>query len=420
MNVTHTAGVNRNDLLAIHGGKSIIGEKDTANTSLRWGQPEVTAVTNALREDSLFYWKHKSVKLLTARFQRHCPLEYVTPCSSGTAALHIALIAAGIAPGDEIITSPITDMGTVIGMLYQQGVPVFADLEPYSYNLDPAAVEAAITPRTRAIMAVHLCGNPCDMQALRAIADRHELVLIEDAAQAWGAEYRGRPVGTLGDIACFSFNDFKHVSCGDGGIVASSNEAYGRRLQKAADKGYDRVSGNRMVEELAPCYRMSALQASVAAAQMERVREIAGIRNRLGTQLREGVASIPGLRPHAVRDDDYCSFWFSMTRIDPDAFSCSRDTLVKALQAEGLPCSGGYIAVPLYRYPAFQNGNFFSGRWPLREAGLTDMDYKKVDCPEAEAILETAINIPVNESMDEAWIRLVLEALHKVASHFQV
>ena len=146
----------------------------------RWGEPELKQLQAMLQQDSLFYWQGPQTGLLTERFREVCPLQYVQTCSSGTAALHIAVAAAGIGLGDEVITSPITDIGTVIGVIYQQAVPVFADLGAGTYNLDVADVERRITPRTKAIIAVHLAGNPCDLDALKALADRHKLILIED------------------------------------------------------------------------------------------------------------------------------------------------------------------------------------------------------------------------------------------------
>src|SRR5687768_3260798 len=183
-------GASDSSKLAVHGGAKSV--KERATLPIRWGQPERDRLEAMLKQDALFYWKGPQTLLLTERFKKICPNKYVMTCSSGTAALHIAVAAAGIGLGDEVITSPITDIGTVIGVIYQQGVPVFADLQPSSYNLDPADVERRITSRTRAIIAVHLCGNPCPMDRLRAIADRHRLTLIEDAAQAWGARYRGQ------------------------------------------------------------------------------------------------------------------------------------------------------------------------------------------------------------------------------------
>ena len=201
-------------------------------------------------------------------------------CSSGTAALHIAVGAAGIGPGDEVITSPVTDIGTVIGVLYQQGVPVFADLGPGTYNLDVADVERRITPKTKAIIAVHLTGNPCDLDALKKLADQHNLVLIEDCARP-GRRYRGKPIGSVGHIACFSLQDSKHITCGDGGVVASSDERFGRLLQRFGDKGGDRHNwGGHPV--FATNYRMSEPQAAVAAAQLTRLEGIASQRAAAG------------------------------------------------------------------------------------------------------------------------------------------
>src|SRR5688500_988332 len=178
--------------LALHGGPKAVTERTPK--LVRWGKPERDRLDAMIGQDSLFYWKGPQTALLTERFRQVCPLKHVMTCSSGTAALHIAVAAAGIAPGDEVITSPITDIGTVIGVLYQQAVPVFADLGRNTYNLDAADVARRVTPKTKAIIAVHLAGNPCDMGALKAVADKHGLVLIEDCAQAWGAKYRARPV----------------------------------------------------------------------------------------------------------------------------------------------------------------------------------------------------------------------------------
>ncbi|MFN7140448.1 MAG: DegT/DnrJ/EryC1/StrS family aminotransferase, partial [Limisphaerales bacterium] len=161
--------------LAIHGGERTV--KTRIPKPVRWGEEEAKQLASIIAQDSLFYWKGPQTALLTKRFQEHYPFKFVMPCSSGTAALHIAVAAMGIQPGDEIITAPITDIGTVIGAIFQQAVPVFADLEPQTYNLDPADVERRITPRTKAIIAVHLAGNPCRMEELKKICQKHNLIL---------------------------------------------------------------------------------------------------------------------------------------------------------------------------------------------------------------------------------------------------
>lgn len=405
--------------LALDGGTPVIAKEQAPQPPLRWGTPELEELRAMLEHRSLFYWKHPAVEKLAERFRRHYPLEHVMPTSSGTASIHIALCAAGLAPGDEVITTPVTDMGTVIGILYQQAVPVFADLDGRTYNLDPASVEAAITPRTKAIVAVHLTGNPCDMDALGRIAEKHKLVLIEDCAQAWGAKYDGRPVGTIGDIGCYSLNDFKHIGCGDGGIVATNSAAYGPLLQRFGDKGYDRVTGSHSSEVLAPCYRLSAPQAAVAAAQMDRMEEIAAKRNRLGNLLCSLLREIPGILPQKVRPQDFSSYWFTMFRRESGRFRGTRDEFAKALQAEGLPAGAGYIPIPVYQYKAFREANFFGGRWPLRETGMTSMDYNKVSCPVAERILQDAVRLEVKEWMTEDYMRLAAKAVAKVAAHFR-
>lgn len=402
--------------LALLGGNKAV--KAAPKQRIRWGDPERERLNAMLEQDTLFYWKGPQTTLALERFRKICPLKYAHVCSSGTAAIHIAVIAAGIGPGDEVITSPITDIGTVIGVIYQQGVPVFADLGAGTYNLDPADVERRITPKTKAIIAVHLCGNPCDLHALKAIADKHKLVLIEDSCQAWGAKFRGQPIGTVGHITCFSLQNTKHITCGDGGVVASSDERFGPLLQRCGDKGADRTRSGDGFRLFATNYRMSEPQAAVLAAQLERLEAIASKRARLGNLLTEKITGVPGLRPHQVHPDDRCVYWFYFFRMDPKAFRCNRAEFVKALAAEGVQCGAGYIAVPLHREPVFQKHGFFAGRWPVREMGLTTMDYTKHQTPEVEAILQTGIRLTIQEGMTEDYILGAAEAVRKVARHY--
>jgi dTDP-4-amino-4,6-dideoxygalactose transaminase len=402
--------------LAIHGGTPAVQVEVPARQ--RWGAQELQQLAEAIEQPSLFYWNGPQTKLLTERFRQHYPLEYVMACSSGTAALHIAVAAAGVGPGDEVITSPITDMGTVIGILYQQGVPVFADLDPRSYNLDPQSVREKITPRTKAIIAVHLAGNPCALQELKAIADEHDLVLIEDCAQAWGARYQGVPIGTIGHIGCWSLNDFKHIGCGDGGIVASNDERFGPLLQKFGDKSYDRCGKHRAPETLAPNYRISELQSAVAAVQMTRMEEFTGRRVEVGRILNEYLTDLPGVLPPRVEEGDRFTSWFYMFRIDEAVLGCTRTEFTEALCAEGVSAGAGYIGTPVYRYPLFRDENFFAGRWPVKDLGLTQMDYKTVCCPVAEEILETCLTIGMSEAHSITWAQAVGVAVRKVATYF--
>ncbi len=412
--VDSTPAPESSDKLAVDGGAKAV--KITPKKLARFGAPERERLEAMLQQDTLFYWNGPQTKILTERFQKICPSKYVMPCSSGTAAVHIAVGAAGIGPGDEVITTPITDMGTVIGVLFQQGVPVFADLVPNTYNLDVADVERRITAKTKAIIAVHLAGNPADLQPLRELADKKKLVLIEDCAQAWGASYRGKPIGTVGHIACFSLQNTKQLTCGDGGLVASSDEHYGPLLQKFGDKGMNRL--NAKFEVLGTNYRMSEPQAAVAAGQLTRLEAVTGTRAQLGKLLSEEITNIPGIVPHFIHPEDRCTFYFYMMRFDRKKFRCDREKFVAALRAEGVQAMGGYIPTVLYQMDLFKQHNFFAGRWPIKEMALTTMDYNQVKCPEAEAILNDCIRVTIHESMDEAYMKQVAAAIRKVAKHF--
>ena len=258
-------------------------------------------------------------------------------CSSGTAALHIAVAAAGIGPGDEVITTGITDVGTVIGVIYQQGVPVFADLVPNTYNLDPADVERRSRRRPKAIIAVHLAGNPCRMDELKAIADKHKLILIEDCAQAWGAKYRGQPVGTIGHIACFSLQQSKQITCGDGGIVGSSDERFGPLLQRFGDKGMNRTKPGLPL--FATNYRMTELQEPASRRSLSGWKTSPHATHRLGNLLGEKITGIPGVTPHHVHPEDRCVYWFYFLRFEPNAFRCDRAEFAKAAGPRGPMCA---------------------------------------------------------------------------------
>ena len=405
--------------LAIHGGEKAV--KSCPPLPIRWGEPERERLEAMLGQNSLFYWKGPQTELLMERFREICPMKYVATCSSGTAAIHIAVAAAGIGLGDEVITSPITDIGTVIGILYQQAVPVFADLGASTYNLDVADVERRITPKTKAIIPVHLAGNPCDMNALKALADRHKLILIEDSCQAWGAHYRGQPIGTVGQFTCFSLQNSKQVTCGDGGVVGSNDERFGPLLQKLCTKGCDRVSRQGFQTTMfSTNYRMTEPQAAVAAAQLGRLESIVSRRSHFGNLLSEKISGIPGILPHEVHPEDRATYYFYMFRMQPEAFRCDRADFVRALVREGVRAGAGYIRVPIYGEPPFQKHDFFAGRWPVKEMGLTTMDYTKVRCPETEAILETGVKMVIHEAMTEEYILGAAAAVRKVAGHYAV
>lgn len=204
-------------------------------------------------------------------------------------------------------------------------------------------------------------------------------------------------------------------------MVGSNDERFGPLLQKLSTKGCDRVKRDGFQSNMfATNYRMSEPQAAVAAAQLERVESIASRRARFGNLLSEKTADIPGIQPHQVHPEDRATYYFYMFRMRPDAFRCDRREFVKALVVEGVRAGAGYVRVPIYGEPAFQQHDFFAGRWPVKEMGLTTMDFTKHSCPEAEAILKTGIKMTIHEAMTEDYILGAAAAIQKVARHYAV
>jgi len=407
--------------LAIDGGPK--AKPTPYGTGRRFGLEEARELLEALDQNTLFYVHGNKVKTFVRDFADLYGVNYAVATSSGTGAIHVALGAAGVSVGDEVITSPITDMGTLIGILYQNAVPVFADLEPYSYNMSPEAVAACVTDRTKAILVVHLAGNPADMDPIMEIARTHGLTVIEDCAQSALARYRGRYVGTIGDFGAFSTNDYKHISTGDGGVVlVNGDEATFHRTHMFADKNYNRfgetVRGT--IPYLAPNYRMTELQGAVGIAQLKKLPSICERRTEIGSRITEGISGLPGIYPHQVRPQDTCTYWFYMFRVEESKLGCSREDFVSALRAEGVQASGGYIGTTVCEYALLTERCAYQGsHFPFdyeRDPGK--LRYGKGTCPVAEQILATCVKLDVNEFWTDQDVEQTVAGIRKVARHF--
>lgn len=409
--------------LALFGGEKV--KSTPFGQGKRFGKEELIQLEEALNQNTLFYWSGHKVKEFTGKFADMYGQKYCVAASSGTASLHIALGAVGVTAGDEVITSPVTDMGSVIGILYQNAIPVFADLDPRTYNMDPKSIEEKITDKTKAIMVVHLAGNAADMDVIMDIAARHNLKVVEDCAQAYMCYYKGRLVGTIGDVGCFSLNDYKHISTGDGGMLLLKDEETYRRALKFADKNYDRLSNDpaamRRVEYLAPNYRMTELQGAVAIAQLDRLENICSKRNEYGEAITDGIKDLTGIYPPVVLDGCKSSYWFYMFRINEAEIKASRDDFSKALAAEGIPNMPGYIPSCVYEYDLFANKNAYPGSDVPFSIGHDPekVRYYKGMCPMAEEILNTAIRINVSEFYTSQDIKDIIGAIRKVWEYYQ-
>lgn len=343
--------------------------------------------------------------------------------NSWTSGLIAAVGAIGIAPGDEVITTPWTMAATATAILHFAGIPVFADIDPHTFNISPASVEALVSPRTRAILAVDIFGQSADMAALRDIAERHGLALISDTAQAPGAKVGDRLAGTLADIGGYSLNYHKHIHCGEGGILVTDDDRLAERLALIRNHG-EVVIQSDAPEDLANIlgfnFRMGEIEAAIATVQLGKLAERVATRQRAAARLTEALADLPGLTPPFTPQGlTHVYYVYGMT-LDTDALGVSRNRIAEALRAEGVPgVAAGYQnlhLLPLFRKRiAYGTGGF---PWTSPYASV-ERHYGPGLCPVAERLhAETflGLNLCLNDFGD-ADVDLVADAFHKVWAH---
>ena len=324
------------------------------------------------------------VEEFEAAFARMHGVRHAISCCNGTVALELALRALDLECGEEVIVPPITFVSTATAVMICHGVPVFADIDPKTLNLSPAAVEASITSRTRAIIAVHFGGHPADLDALTAIAERRGLALIEDAAHAHGAAWRGTPVGNFGVAATFSFQAFKLMTSGEGGIVLTNSSAIAEKVWSYCNLGRHKGAGWFEHFTLGSNYRLTGLQAAVLSAQLKRLPEQNRRRAENVRYFREQIRPIRGL---ALAEDDgrvsHHPHYITTLRYEPAGFAgVERDLFLRALQAEGIPAQPTYPH-PLYRNPLFRKESLppcGCGKWSAPQ------DYESLRLSESERI----------------------------------
>ncbi len=268
---------------------------------------------------------------------------------SGTQALNTCVEALGIGPGDEVITSPYTDMGTISSIITSRALPVMADLDPESFQLDPREVERRITQNTKAIMPIHIMGQPCNMERIMAIAKKHNLRVIEDACQAHLGVYQGKVLGTIGDVGCFSFQTSKTISCGEGGGIIGNNEELMEKCYTVQNHGTSRKGRS---ETIGAKYRMNEFEGAILLAQLAGAKERFALRNKNAAYLTSKLKNFPGLTPQKLYEGtESGSFYlYTMTYHKEHFNNATRDQFLKALSAEGISMSG-YIANGLHKEP---------------------------------------------------------------------
>ncbi len=379
-----------NKNLAINGGPKTI-EKNFAWPI--YDESDINAVSEVVRSGK---WGNPDcgdlVKAFENEFASFCGTKYALSCVNGSVAIRLALIACGVKPGDEVIVPPYTFIATASVVLEANCVPVFVDIDPDTYNIDPSKIENAITKRTKAIIPVHFAGQSCDMDKIMAIAKKHSLRVIEDACHGHGAEYKGKKLGSIGDAGCFSFQSSKNLTSGEGGIVITNDVKLYDMMNSLRNVG--RVAGGQWYEHhnLGCNYRITQLQVVLLSKQLQRLKEQTKIRHDNGTYLNSLLENIDGIKP-LVRGlgETIHSYHIYIFRYDKTKFNnLSKVKFSQMLAAEGIPCFMGYPQ-PLYKQPLFQKKNFLCYAIP------EEVDYTNVICPVTEyACYEEAVWIMQN------------------------
>jgi UDP-4-amino-4,6-dideoxy-N-acetyl-beta-L-altrosamine transaminase len=387
------------ETLALHGGRPV------RERMLPYGRPEVgeadiQAVVDVLRGDWLT--NGPTVPRFEEAFAEVVGAKCAVAFSSGTAALHGAVFAAGIESGDEVITSPLTFLASANCILYCGATPVFADIHPDTLNLDPKSVEAKASSRTTAILPVHFAGLPCDMEAIHAIARSRNLVVIEDAAHALGATIEGRPIGGLSDLTTFSFHPVKHITTGEGGMVATNDAELALRLRRFRNHGIEREVRERQVtwrQDMVSYgfnYRLTDLQSALGLSQLRRLDNRLERREEIAGQYQEALAPLPEVRVAPTRTGTRHAWHLYPLRLNRERLREDRERIFQALRAENIGVSVHYLPVHLHPYYRERLGT------------------KPGQCPAAEAAFERLITLPLFPGMSDGDVADVIAAVEKV------
>jgi dTDP-4-amino-4,6-dideoxygalactose transaminase len=344
--------------------------------------------------------------------------------ANGTVTLEIALRAAGIRPGDEVIVPAYTFVATATAPLMVGAVPIFVDINPDTYNLDPLRLEQVITPRSRAVIPVHFGGQPCDMDAINAIAQAHGLVVIEDAAHAHGASYRGMKCGSLAAMGSFSFQNSKNMTAGEGGIITTNDSAYAEMCESLVWAGRRRGEPWYRHYVLASNARMTEFQGAILSVQLSRLEEQNRKRTANARVLDNQLSKIDGIAPlRMLPTTTCCAYHIFLFRYKPEGFyGLPKTEFVRALQAEGMGEIFGGYTTPLYQNPMFLEKNFFGGAYPVDERVYgQQIDYSNFEelCPVSErACASEAVWIPQNMLLtDEEAMVDIARAVRKIQVH---
>jgi dTDP-4-amino-4,6-dideoxygalactose transaminase len=387
-------------------------DQDASGRTL--GAEELALLADAIQSGTLTSTKGAFVKALERRFADLLGVKHAFACASGTAAIHTAVTALDPEPGDEVITSPITDMGALAPILYQGAIPVFADVDPRTCNVTARTIEARLSPRTAAIIVTHLFGNPCDMTEVLELARAHDLPVIEDCAQAYLARHRGRPVGTLGRVGCFSLQQGKHITTGEGGLVTTDDDALARRMFLFINKAWGYGDAQPDHTFLALNYRLSELQGAVAVAQLAKLEAVVENRIAAARQLTARLHDLDGVATPCVGPGNVHTYWKYCLRVDRNKVPGGVTALARFLKERGIASAPRYIQKPAFQCEVFRKQRTFGrSRYPFTMARPEAVDYDRARFPGTFEALEGVLVLPWNERYTDEHLDYLADSLHE-------
>lgn len=393
---------------------------DQEHSGRTLGEEELENLRNAIDSGTLTPTKGTFVKSLEKKFAERLGVRHAYACSSGTAAIHCAVAAIDPEPGEEIITTSITDMGALTPILYQGAIPVFADVDPKTCNVTAETIEPRLSERTRAIIVTHLFGNPCEMGPIMELADSSGIPVIEDCAQAYGASWKGQPVGTFGRIACFSLQQGKHITTGEGGLVTTDDEAYGKRIYLFINKAWDYSSSPSDHYFLALNYRMSELQGAVAAAQLEKLDHVVTHRMTLAERLNKSLDGVPGIETPWVPPEGIHSYWKYCLRVDGGKIPGRAEALGSSMKQRGIYSAPRYIKKPAFQCEIFtKRRTFGNSGYPFNLARPEAVDYSPERFPGTFEGLEGILVLPWNEGYREEHVDYIASSLRQAVDELR-
>ena len=389
---------------------------DQDTTGRTFGEEEIAAVSAVLKSGTLTSTKGSWTKKLETDFATKVGSKFAHGCSSGTMALHVAFAALDPEPGDEFVTTSITDMGALAPIIYQGAIPVFADVDPRTCNVTAESIEAAISPKTKAIVVTHLFGNPCDMTGILAVAKKHTIPVVEDCSQSFLAKWDGKFVGTLGAIGCFSLQQGKHITCGEGGLVSTDDPALARKMFLFINKAWGYGDPNPDHYFLALNGRMSELCGAVAAAQLDKLDGVVAARSNAAAYLTEKLQGIPGVEtpwtdPRAVH-----TFWKYCLRIDSNWIAGGAPGIAKPLKERGIASAPRYIQKPAFQCQVIRDHKTFGqSKWPFTLARPEAIDYRIEKFPGTFQALEQILVLPWTEKYEQQHLDYLAFAVRECA-----